>query len=354
MSFDIRRGEVVGVIGRNGAGKSSLLRLLGGIAAPTSGSVDVKGEITTLLDLNAGLNFFQSGLRNIRNRLDMQAVADEAAKELTDQIIAFSELEDVIDRPMVTYSSGMRIRLAFAIATAMKPEVLLLDEALAVGDDFFIAKSFSRIEEMSKKGTTCFIVSHDWTKIFRLCTRVLWMEGGQVRDDGAPGKLLYPFLLNVNAFRFTKQVRIEAVRVLGNDGGPQRVFSTGAPVCIEVDYVKNPEVDSFAVILGIMSAVTGESLLSTWSMDDNVVVGVAGKERGSFRMSYSQLPLAAGYYDLNVMLAAPQQGAFPAEYHDVWGPLTHPDTKIEVRGVSPVTRKDAMIVFEPRWEIAAA
>lgn len=354
VSFTIEPGEIVGVIGHNGAGKSTLLRLLAGLSNPSSGSVWLNGSLGTLLDIGAGLEPLKSGLWNIRHRLELLGVPISQRQSITDEIIAFSELQNVIEKSVGSYSSGMRMRLGFTLASAIRPDILLIDEALAVGDEFFAAKSFRRIEALARSGCTSVIVSHDWTKIFRLSTRILWMEGGRVRADGPPAGLLYPFLESLNAFRLTHRACVEAVRMLDDQGRQCISLPSGAPLTLEVHYRKQPDLPAFAVIPGVTSALTGESVLSAWSMDDQVVIGNPGEEVGLFRLRYPQLPVYPGAYDLSLLLIDPAQGAFPVEHLDIWGPLTAENCRLEVTGEGESHRASPLISLTPRWEVRSA
>jgi ABC-type polysaccharide/polyol phosphate transport system ATPase subunit len=352
ISLEIKKGEIVGVIGHNGAGKSTLLRLLAGIATPTSGTVNVASNPSTLLDLSAGLQMFLTGRENILTRLDMLGISRGQADSMVGGIVAFAELEQVIDQVLVTYSTGMRMRLAFAIATSVKPEILLIDETLAVGDEFFSAKSFNRIEEMARSGCTCVIVSHDWNKIFRLASRVIWLDGGRMRADGEPSEVLYPFLLSLNAFRVNEKIAIEQIEIVDWQGLPRRSFYSGETVCLSVWYRKAPDIETFAAISGAMVAGTGESVISVFSLDDGVVLGHRDKDYGQFNLAYLNQRLHPGTYDLTLLLSSPEQGAFPYEYHAVWGPMTAADCRIEVIEASHTSRDAPLLSLNPRWEMS--
>ncbi len=351
ISFAVAPGEIVGVVGHNGAGKSTLLRLLAGLSSPTSGMVRRKGTIGTLLDIGAGLTPLKSGLWNIHQRLDLFGIPQRHRARMIEDIIEFSELEKVIDNTIGSYSTGMRMRLGFTLASSITPDILLIDEALAVGDEFFAAKSFRRIEALAQSGCASVIVSHDWTKIFRLSSRILWMEGGALRADGEPTELLYPFLESLNAFRITKQAKIEKVLILDDSGHQCSQFQTGDSLTLEVRFRKAANLSGIAVIPGATAALTGESVLSAWSMDDNVVIGSTGEDEGIFRLRYPQLPVHPGEYDISIILVDPAQGAFPAEYLDVWGPLTSKDCRIVVTGDGDPGRGSPLVSLSPRWEV---
>ena len=187
MTFTVNQGEVVGIIGNNGAGKSTLLKLLANVTAPTKGSVAVKGKVAPLIEVGAGLIPDLTGRENVYLNATILGISRADINKKFDDIVSFSELEDFIDTPIKRYSSGMKIRLAFSIATSVEAEILIIDEVLAVGDLAFQRKCFDRMEELIKKrGSTVLIVSHNIRQIERMCSRVLLLEQGKVAADGKP------------------------------------------------------------------------------------------------------------------------------------------------------------------------
>jgi ABC-type polysaccharide/polyol phosphate transport system ATPase subunit len=320
VSLSIARGEVVGVVGRNGAGKSTLLRVAAGIAPPTKGTVQAVGSVYPLLDLDSGLNPHLSGRRNAVQRLELLGVTRREALEAVD---------DAIDDEVRTYSSGMKIRLAFSIATSIRPDIFLLDEILAVGDEFFSERSFERIREIAEGGRITVIASHDWNQTFRLCTRVVWLEDGRVRADAPPHELLHEYLAYLNAFELTRQVEIERVQILGDDGAERRVFESGEPLRLRIAY-RATEPTPFTITSGVMEWYTGQTMLAVWSGDDGFVVPAAA--RGAVDVRYPALPFAAGDYAPYVALALPEQGPWPTQHLDMWISLLGHDTKIHVEG----------------------
>ena len=189
VSFRIDRGETVGLVGRNGAGKSTLLKLVTGIVEPTSGSISVRGQVAPLLALGNGLDPTLTGRENIYLNGAILGYEKAYLRAHEADIIEFSELGDFIDAPVRTYSSGMTMRLAFSIATAASPEILILDEVLAVGDAAFQAKCRARISEIVADGATVFFVSHSLSDIVQLCERAIWLVKGRVAMDGPAGEV---------------------------------------------------------------------------------------------------------------------------------------------------------------------
>lgn len=186
IDLTIKRGEVVGVIGRNGAGKSTLLKVLAGTLAATAGSVEVSGRVSAILELGTGFNPAYSGRDNVIMSALMRGLSEKAIRDKFDSIVGFAGLAEVIDEPFHTYSSGMQARLAFAAAIAVDADVLIIDEALAAGDIRFAARSIARIHEICSNGVTALFVSHVSYHVMQLCSRVVWIDDGRIKMDGAP------------------------------------------------------------------------------------------------------------------------------------------------------------------------
>ena len=184
VSFRVNRGEVLGIIGTNGSGKSTLLKCISGIYKPTGGQVVTAGRVAPMLELGSGFDYELSGKENIFLNGAIMGYEEKFLKSRYDEIVAFSELEDFIYQPIKTYSSGMLMRLAFSVATLVDPEILIVDEILAVGDERFQKKSADRMMALMGGGTTVLMVSHDLEKIREMCSRVIWLDRGRVRMDG--------------------------------------------------------------------------------------------------------------------------------------------------------------------------
>lgn len=184
VSFDVKRGERVAILGLNGAGKSTLLKVIAGVLKATEGTVTRSGVLVPLLELGAGFDPQYTGAENIFLYGAMLGYQKSFLKEKYDEIVAFSELGDFIHVPLKNYSSGMRARLGFSIATLVEPDILILDEVLSVGDVKFRKKSENRVKDMFAKGTTVLFVSHNLQQIRSLCTRAIWLENGHLIEDG--------------------------------------------------------------------------------------------------------------------------------------------------------------------------
>ena len=186
VSFDVREGECVGIIGTNGSGKSTILKIITGVLAPTAGEVSVHGRISALLELGAGFNPEYSGLENVYLNGIMLGFSQNEINERLDEILSFADIGDFIHQPVKTYSSGMFVRLAFAVAINIDPEILVVDEALSVGDVFFQAKCYHKFEEFKKQGKTILFVSHDLGSVSKYCDRVILLNQGEKLDEGSP------------------------------------------------------------------------------------------------------------------------------------------------------------------------
>lgn len=185
VSFEVKKGEVLGIIGHNGAGKSTLLKVISGILKPTAGSVHVNGTIVPMLELGSGFDFDLTGRENVFLNGAILGYSELFLKEKYEEIVDFSELGQFIDVPLRNYSSGMVMRLAFSIATVVRPDILIVDEILAVGDAAFQEKSKKRMLELMGGGTTVLFVSHSIQQIREMCNKVIWLEHGQVAMAGA-------------------------------------------------------------------------------------------------------------------------------------------------------------------------
>lgn len=184
VSFQVRKGEVMGIIGRNGAGKSTLLKIIAGVLKPTAGKVTLKGNVVPMLELGSGFDQELSGSENIFLNGSILGYDKEFLKSKYDEIVDFSELKDFIHMPIRNYSSGMLMRLAFSIATVVEPEILIVDEILAVGDEGFQAKSKARMLDLMSGGTTVLFVSHSLKQIEEMCDRVVWLDEHRVKMLG--------------------------------------------------------------------------------------------------------------------------------------------------------------------------
>jgi lipopolysaccharide transport system ATP-binding protein len=248
VSFGVKQGEVVGIIGRNGAGKSTLLKLLSRISAPTHGRIEINGRVSSLLEVGTGFSAELTGRENVYLNGTILGMKRAEVTRKFDEIVAFSGVEQFIDTPVKRYSSGMYLRLAFAVAAHLQPEILIVDEVLAVGDADFQKKCIGKMEGVADQGRTIFFVSHNMQAIARLCKRVIYLEDGQLRLDGSPHDVVKGYLhsgLGTMALREwldpvkapkSDAARLWAVRVRTEDGQCTDNIDIRRPVGIEIDY----------------------------------------------------------------------------------------------------------------------
>jgi lipopolysaccharide transport system ATP-binding protein len=220
ISFELAPGDAVGIIGINGAGKSTLLKLITGTAQPTTGGVSISGSVAALLELGMGFHPDFTGRQNVFMAGQLLGLAVHEIDMLMPQIEAFAEIGDYIDQPVRVYSSGMQMRLAFSVATVRRPDVLIVDEALSVGDAYFQHKSFDRIREFRKQGTTLLIVSHDRAAMQSICDRAILLDGGRLAKQGTPEEVMdyYNALIAEREGSTVEQVRTPEGRVQTTSG----------------------------------------------------------------------------------------------------------------------------------------
>ena len=248
VSFEVRQGEIVGIIGRNGAGKATLLKILSGITEPTEGEVRMRGRVASLLEVGTGFHPELSGRENIYLNGAILGMSRAEIKAKFDEIVAFAEIEKFIDTPVKRYSSGMYVRLAFAVAAHLEPEILLVDEVLAVGDASFQKKCLGKMGDVAREGRTVLFVSHSMPSVMRLCNRVLLLDHGKLVARGSPHQVISAYLqseLGSPAKRVWNDIhtapggsiaRLRAVRVHTETDQVAEVVDIRHPVGIDVEY----------------------------------------------------------------------------------------------------------------------
>ena len=267
ISFSVKKGEAIGLIGHNGGGKSTTLKLLTKIMYPDSGTITMRGRVSSLIELGAGFHPDMSGTENIYINASIFGLTRKEIDRRLDDIIAFSELEEFIDNPVRTYSSGMYMRLAFSVAINVDADILLVDEILAVGDVNFQAKCFNRMREIKADGTTIVIVSHSLGQIEQICERSLWIDKGKVRDEGIPKYVHEHYLKTMEDIRLehveketeketekelqeelpsfcsprsirigNKQISFSDVKLTDRFGNEKKIFKTGESFMVKMSY----------------------------------------------------------------------------------------------------------------------
>lgn len=210
ISIEVRPGERLGLVGRNGAGKSTLLKLIAGLLQPTEGRITVRGKVQALMELGTGFHPEFTGRENVLSSFAYQGVTGRRAAKLLDDVLDFSELEEFIDKPVKTYSAGMYSRLAFAASTAVRPEILIIDEILGAGDAYFAGKSAKRMRDLTAEGSTVLFVSHDMSAVQMICDRVVWIERGRIVGDGDPIDIGRSYAASI---RKQEELRLRAVNL---------------------------------------------------------------------------------------------------------------------------------------------
>lgn len=253
LSFSVRSGEAIGIVGQNGAGKSTLLKLITGTLRPTEGQVQINGRISAILELGMGFNPEFTSRQNVYHAAGLMGFSREAIVQAMPEIEAFAEIGEYFNHPVRTYSTGMQMRVAFAVATAFRPDILIVDEALSVGDVYFQHKSFQRIKEFREQGTTLLIASHDKSAVQTLCNRAILLEKGHVIQDSDPEAVMdfYNALIaekenqsvkvlqhesgKMQTISGTGEARVEGISLLNAAGDHVEFVNVGEPVMLCVD-----------------------------------------------------------------------------------------------------------------------
>ncbi|MEO5791715.1 MAG: ABC transporter ATP-binding protein [Gaiellaceae bacterium] len=313
VSLHVEPGEAVGLIGRNGSGKSTLLRLMAGIIKPTSGSVAARGRIGSLLELGAGFHPDFSGRENVFLNGAIYGLRKVEIRERFDEIVAFAELEDAIDRPVRTYSSGMYMRLGFAIAAHLDADVLLLDEVFAVGDEAFQRKCFGKIFEFKQRGGTIVFVSHDATQVERLCERAVLLRDGGVELSGPTHDALVRYRRVLAAETDpaeraaglrewgTGEATIVSARLVDPGGEERQQFLAGEPFSLRLRIEAGADVA--APLLQLELRDDGGLLVASDTVDTATLGWVGGAGERRLRYDIERLPLSDGRFHLRLGLS---------------------------------------------------
>jgi ABC-type polysaccharide/polyol phosphate transport system ATPase subunit len=347
VSFEVPKGTTFGVIGENGSGKSTLLKLLAGITKPTRGTLHVDGRISALIELGAGFHPEISGRENVAINGIMLGLSRQEVDERFAEIVAFAELERFIDAPVKTYSSGMYARLGFAVAIHVDPEVLLIDEVLAVGDEAFTRKCLDKIGEFRRRGKTIVIVTHSLGLVEKMCDDVLWLRRGTVADRGDPRRVVDAYLTYVaggeeallarevvaepgaapppeappgadqapHGYREGRwggrEVEITAVRLLDARGQERHVYVPGEALTVALDVEARAAVDDFVFGVGVFTADGVQVYGTNTHLEEYVPRRLAGA--GGVRLVLEDVRLVEGTYLLDV--AAHRRDGTPYDYH---------------------------------------
>lgn len=278
VTFEVKQGEVVGIIGRNGAGKSTLLKVLSKITAPSEGWVDFRGRVGSLLEVGTGFHPELTGRENIYLSGAILGMQRKEIIRKFDEMVSFAEVEKFVDTPVKHYSSGMYLRLAFAVAAHLEPEILLVDEVLAVGDARFQRKCLEKMHEVGTRGRTVLFVSHSMPAVTRLCPRTILLDEGRIAHDGPSADVVALYLrsgLGTTAAREwpdrsrapgNDTIRLRGVRVRGNDGSLVETIDIRAPVSVELEY---EVLEPGAVLLPHFSVQTSQGVIAFVGIDQD-------------------------------------------------------------------------------------
>lgn len=321
INFTVNPGEAVGIIGMNGAGKSTLLKIITGTTQPTTGSVIIQGRVAALLELGMGFHPDFTGRQNVFMAGQLLGLNADEITHCMPTIEAFAEIGDYIDRPVRMYSSGMQMRLAFSVATAVRPDVLIVDEALSVGDAYFQHKSFDRIREFSKQGTTLLIVSHDKQAIQSICDRAVLLSAGQVAMEGDPEAVMdyYNALLashqnqsvrqemhkdgKVQTISGTGEVVVTAIALHNKQGMPIETVDVGQHVRLRIEVSAKVDVDRLVLGYAIKDRL-GQVIYGTNThLKRQPLLSVKADDRYCFDIAFSAM-LGPGSYSVQVALTS--------------------------------------------------
>ncbi len=357
VTFNIREGSTFAVIGRNGSGKSTLLKLMAGITKPTSGIVEVNGRVSALIELGAGFHPEISGRENVFINGIMLGLSKKEIHRLFDRIVEFAEIDEFIDAPVKTYSSGMYMRLGFAVAIHVNPDVLLIDEVLAVGDQAFVHKCLDKISEFRRRKKTIILVTHSLGLVEKMADEALWLDHGQIQLRGDPKKVVDAYLAQVttrdekvlaaatekaraeveseptettpeadaekeeiepvSAFKREKgrwgsrEIEITGVDLLGDDGEPRHVFKIGEPLTIRLEVKTTGTLRDFVFGAAVFNADGVCCYGTNTHIEEFTPEELSGE--GEVRLVLERLQLIEGSYFLDV--AAHQRDGYPFDYH---------------------------------------
>jgi ABC-type polysaccharide/polyol phosphate transport system ATPase subunit len=334
VTFSVKKGSTLGIIGSNGSGKSTLLKLLAGIMKPTSGRIEVDGRVSALIELGAGFHPEISGRENVVINGIMMGLSRREIEEKYEEIVRFSELQDFIEDPVKNYSSGMYVRLGFSVAVSVDPEVLLVDEVLAVGDEAFSHKCLDKFRDFKKRNKTIIVVSHSLDLIESLCDEAIWLEEGKLVESGFPRRVIDAYLTRVaekegkalgaeiareraekaaeaKESRWgSREIEIVQVRLLDASGREKNVFRAGEPLAIELSIRVRVLQEDFVFGVGIFN-IDGVCCFGTnTAIEKYVSEKIEGEGKVTFLLD--RLDLIDGTYLLDV--AVHKKDGYPFDY----------------------------------------
>jgi lipopolysaccharide transport system ATP-binding protein len=357
VSFSVEPGEVVGIIGHNGAGKSTLLKMLAKISTPTHGTVRVSGRIAPLIEVGAGFVPDFTGRENVYLNGAILGMSRQEIDQKFDEIVDFAEMEEFIDTPVKRYSSGMQVKLAFAVATSVESEILIVDEVLAVGDLAFQRKCFDRMEDMIKQqGKTVLVVSHNIRQVERLCNRVILLGKGQILMDGSPAEVCNRFFeINDDKIKVTHSAHahemktgdmdLMGVRFTDNNGNPVEHITSGHSATIEMTYRVNKRLGQVNFGIGFHTIDFIYLATNNW-IDDFPPVDLDAGEM-TVKLHIPCLPLLPRRYSLRIGVSVGEM-MVPIYYAEgiLQFHITSPNTSVSS------AQEAGFFAIEGQWEIS--
>lgn len=363
VSFKIEQGEVVGLIGRNGAGKSTLLKVLSRISYPTSGQVIVHGRVASLLEVGTGFHEELTGRENVFLNGSILGMSQKEVQKKFDAIVAFAGVEKFLDTPIKRYSTGMRLRLGFAVAAHLDPDILLVDEVLAVGDAGFQKKCLTSMEELRGGGRTVLFVSHNMAAVENLCTRCIWIDGGKVREDGDPRKIIQSYmatfadaaltasdLSSIEARHGNGDVRYTGIELLTVARQPKTVIRSGDSLVVRFRYRAEKSVPHPSFGFRLYSEM-GTLITETSTWHHGIDIPDVPEGEGHVELEIDSLNLVPGTYYFSLWLTGISQIVFDGIEYCL---------KLEVEG-SPniyqssrvIDSRYGIVYFPQKWELSS-
>ena len=354
VSFDVERGETVGVIGQNGAGKSTLLKLLCGVTQPSAGTFETRGTIASILELGTGFHPEFSGRDNAALNAAILGLSPAEIRERLPAILEFSELGPFLDRPVKTYSSGMYMRLAFSVAVNVNPDILVIDEALAVGDGHFQKKCIDKIREFQEAGKTILFCSHGLYYISAICRRVLWLDRGRVMRFGPALDVVHEyetFLLDRDrelpgseaaAVETGTPVRLREIVVCGSDGLPRDRFATGEAVQVRLRIESDNPRQPIHLIVGIHRAADDLQCFAVGTHADGLEP-LSGRNEYDVTVRLLDLPLLRGDYSI-IAYVGDEHAITVFDRRDVRPAFSMTGERFEI----------GLIAVDHRWELESS
>jgi lipopolysaccharide transport system ATP-binding protein len=320
VSLQVEPGEVVGIIGRNGAGKSTMLKLLSRITVPTEGRIRINGRVGSLLEVGTGFHQELTGRENIFLNGAILGMSRAEVRRKFDEIVAFGEVEEFLDTPVKRYSSGMYVRLAFAVAAHLEPEILIVDEVLAVGDGAFQKKCLNKMGSFANSGRTVLFVSHSMEAVRDLCQRGIWMKDGHVHQDGPVEETIAAYFDEMSGERpFSYESRDYGLRIHGvvlKDAGGEKCseFHPGDDLIVEIEYEAEECLERPYLILSIQGK-SGTCFTANMLLDGNRPNELFG--RGKIACRFKALPLLPQSFSIRMSLRTNNAGDMIVKYQDV-------------------------------------